>query len=276
MLLSARELELLPALPDQGQASNPAAPTASIDQAAAAIGADPRELAQLQAKLAADAILRERVYSLKAWDRQLAAAMPQVAVPANLELHLRQTLALAEPTLEPVSLETTSEAQRLSRRRWLGGVAAGGATAVAAYFGWLAWPRSRTLDKNEIADAGNWLNRYLHAEQWKTSAWPYEEFPLPDVIRSQPLGWQTITAELRTPAVAYNYSTNDGQHAALFVIPQPAGTFTPYVAFRPQSSTQGMCVGHWQEGTHLMVLVVQGNESRYKMFLRPERDVPVV
>jgi len=48
------------------------------------------------------------------------------------------------------------------------------------------------------------------------------------------------------------------------------------VPFRPQASTQGMCVGHWQQGPQLMLLVVEGNESRYRLFWRPERAVPVV
>lgn len=276
MLLTPRELELLPALPDQGEARAAAPAETSLAQAAAAIGADPAELARLQAKLAADAILRERVYSLQAWDRQLAAALPQVAVPANLELQVRQVLALAEPTLEPVNLGADTTATPLTRRRWLKGVAAGGTVAIAGYLGWLAWPRSRTIEQNELTDAGSWLDRYLHTDRWVTTDWPFEEYPLPAVIRPQPFGWQSLSKELRTPAVAYDYSTSDGQRAALFVIQQPAGTFTTRVPFKPQSSTQGMCVGHWQQGSHLMVLVVQGNESRYKSFWRPERDVPVV
>jgi hypothetical protein len=269
-------------LSQPGESCDSAAPSeAALTEAAAAIGADPAEVVRLQAKLAADEILRNRVYSLKAWDRQLAAAMPQVAVPANLELRVRQALAIAEPTLEPVSLGPVNlghdtAAKTFSRRRWLGGIAAGGVAASAGYLAWLNWPRSRTLDQNEIADAGRWLDRYLVAERWQKTDWPDQEYPLPAVIGLQPVGWQAIGDKLRTPAVAYDYSTKDGQRAALFVIPQPAGTFTTRVPFLPQSSTQGMCIGHWQEGPNLLVLVVEGNVSRYRNFLRPERDVPVV
>jgi hypothetical protein len=277
MLLTPRELELLPVLPNQGVAGDRAAPAdAALVQAAASIGADPLELARLQAKLAADTILRERVYTLQAWDRQLAATMPQVAVPMNLELHVRQALAIAEPTLAPVNVAGDAAGKQHSRRRWLQGIALGGSVALASYLGWLTWPRARTLDPNEIAAAGGWLDRYVHNDRWLSSNWPFEEYPLPAVIRPQPFGWQSLSKQLQTPTVAYDYSTNDGQRAALFVISQPAGTFTTRVPFRPQDSTQGMCVGHWQQGSHLMVLVVQGNESRYKSFWRPERDVPVV
>ncbi len=282
MHLTPRELELLPGLPLPGQSSDPAAlllsspSEAELARAAAAIGADPAELARLQGKLAADAILRQRVYSLQAWDRQLATTLPNVPVPANLELRVRQTLALAEPTLEPVGLPVAAHAARYSRRRWLSGIAAGGAAAAIGYLGWLNWPRSRMLDQNELAEAGSWLDRYLQESRWSDADFPFAEYPLPDVIHPAPFGWQAITAELRTPAVAYDFSTADGQRAALFVIPQPTGTFTTRVPFRPQSSTQGMCVGHWQQGPRLMVLVVQGNESRYRLFWRPERAVPVV
>ncbi len=101
MKLSPRELELLHGLPDQGQSSAQPAPTEiELAKAAQAIGALPAELARLHSRLAADEILRQRVYSLQEWDRQLAAALPRVAVPANLELQLRQTLALAEPDVE--------------------------------------------------------------------------------------------------------------------------------------------------------------------------------
>ncbi len=281
MLLTPRELELLPALPAElsqhGKSCDSAAPPeATLIQAAAAIGADPAEVVRLQAKLAADEILRNRVYTLKAWDRQLAAAMPQVAVPANLELRVRQALAIAEPALEPVALNTNTTPQKYSRRRWLGGVAAGGVAAAAGYLGWLNWPRSRTLDQNEIADAGRWLDQYLREDRWNKDNFPLKEYPLPAVLRYQPLGWQSIGRELGTPAVAYDYTTNDGQRAAFFVIPQPESNLTTAVPFRPQSSTQGMCIGHWRQGPNLMVLVVEGNESRYKNFLRPDRDVPVV
>lgn len=287
MILTPRELELLPGLPEQGQSSDHTAqsqraldqatlPEAELGIAAQAIGADAAELARLRMKLAADSILRQRVYSLQEWDRQLAAALPQVAVPTNLELRLRQSLALAEPTPERVGVALASPDQQYSRRSWLRGIAVGGAAAAVGYLGWLNWPRSRTLDQNELADAGTWLDRYLNESRWSDANWPYDEFPLPDVIRFQPFGWQTITSGLRTPAVAYNYSTEDGQRAALFVIPQQAGIFTTHVPIRPQASTQGMCVGHWQQGLHLMVLVVEGNESRYRTFLRPERAAPVV
>ena len=272
MSLTPRELELLPALATPGESSDHAALAQSAEQ----IGVTPTELARLQAKLAADSILCERVYSLRAWDRQLAAALPRVTIPANLELRMRQTLALAEPALEPVSLPADSLARPHSRRHWLRGVAAGGVAAAAFYAGWLAWPRSRTLAQNEIASAGTWLDRYLHPDRWAKADWPSEEYPLPDVIGKEPFGWQDVAAEFQTPAVAYDYSTSDGQRAALFVIPQPVGTFTTHVPFRPQSSTLGMCVGHWQQGPNLMVLVVQGNESRYRVFWRPERAVPVV
>lgn len=282
MNLSPRELELLPGLPDQGQPraqaaqDQIAASESDLALSAQAIGANPAELARLRGKLAADEILRQRVYSLQEWDRQLAAALPQVAVPVNLELHVRQTLALAEPALEPVILQEKHENTPLTRRRWLRGVAVGGAAAAVGYLGWLNWPRSRTLDQNELAEAGSWLDRYLDAGRWSAANWPFDEYPLPAVIRPEPFGWQSVTAELRTPAVAYDYSTSDGQRAALFVITQPVGTFTTRVPFRPQASTQGMCVGHWQQGSQLMVLVVEGNESRYRLFWRPERAVPVV
>jgi hypothetical protein len=275
MNLTPRELELLPGLPDQGESSDQGAPTASeLASAAQAIGADAAELARLRSKLASDAILRQRVYSLHEWDRQLAAALPQVKVPANLELHVRQTLALAEPTLEPAGMSAASHPERYSRRRWLRGIAVGGTAAAVGYLGWLNWPRSRTLDQSELGEAGSWLDRYLDQSRWSKANLPFEEYPLPDVIHFQTFSWQTVTSGLRTPAVAYNYSTKDGR-AALFVIPQPVGTFTTMVPVRPQASTQGMCVGYWQEGPHLMVLVVEGNASRYRTFLRPERATPV-
>lgn len=277
MNLTPRELELLPGLPPQGTPHTSAARAEpELDQAAERIGAEPAELARLRAKLATDAILRERVYTLQEWDRQLAAALPQVAVPANLELHVRQTLALAEPTLVPANLHKQVAASMLTRRRLLRVVAAAGTAASIGFLGWWNWPRSRTLSTAELADAGSWLDRYLNAGGWSKTAWPFDEYPLPAVIRPEPFGWQSVAKELDTPAVAYDFSTGDGQRAALFVIPQPAGSFTTRVPFQPQSSTQGMCVGHWQQGPHLMVLVVEGNESRYRLFWRPERAAPVV
>ena len=281
MTLTPRELELLPALPavssQLGNGSDSAAPTeVGLIQAASAIGAEPAEIVRLQAKLAADAILRERVYSLQAWDRQLAAAMPQITVPANLELRVRQALAIAEPSLEPVNQGDDATSKKYSRRHWLGGIAAGGVAAAAGYLTWLNWPRSRTLNQNDIADAGHWLDQYLREDRWVTTDFPYQEYPLPAVLRFQPLGWQSLREDFGTPAVAYDYSTKDGQRAAFFVIPQPESTLTNVVPFRPQSSTQGMCIGHWRQGRNLMVLVVEGNEARYKNFLRPDRDVPVV
>jgi len=277
MKLSPRELELLHGLPDQGQSSAQPAPTENeFAKAAQEIGAQPAELARLHSRLAADEILRQRVYSLQEWDRQLAAALPRVAVPVNLELQLRQTLALAEPDVEQAPPSSSESHTKTSRRRWLRGLVAGGTAAAIGYFSWLNWPRSRTLEQSELAEASSWLDRYLRADRWSDADWPFEEFPLPAVVRPEPFGWQSVAAELQTPAVAYNYSTSDGQRAALFVIPQPAGTFTTRVPFRPQTSTQGRCVGHWQHGPHLMVLVVEGNESRYRLFWRPERAVPVV
>lgn len=281
MPLTPRELELLPALPtallQSGESGDSAAQSeAALIQAASAISADPAEVVRLQAKLAADAILRERVYSLQAWDRQLAAAMQQVVVPANLELRVRQALAIAEPALEPVTLKTDNAPPKLSRRRWLGGIAAGGVAAAAGYLTWLNWPRTRTLDQNEIANAGRWLDDYLREDRWNKNDFPLKEYPLPAVLRFDPKRWQLISKEIGTPAVAYDYSTNDGQRAAFFVIPQPESNLTTAVPFRPQSSTQGMCIGHWRQGQNLMVLVVEGNESRYKNFLRPDRDVPFV
>jgi len=247
-------------------------------------------------ELSADPALQASWERQQQWDARLGAALTAIAPPVALQERILGRLAqhAALSAAAPVALASSVASENAaapeaavtptkqpltqphSRRYWLRMTLAGTIAAAATAGGILFWPQTQPLSKSDLEGAIAWLDKTDDAAAWRTADFPTAAYPLPRVLRYQPLRWQNISRQLGHTGVAYDFTVAGGPRARLFVLgcaEQLAGGRLPA---QPQFSTHGVNVTFWQNGEQLYVFVVEGPTGRYHDYLNPHRELPVV
>jgi hypothetical protein len=226
-----------------------------LSDVARAVDNDPQALARY-----------ERV---QAWDALIAEEFDQVAVPQGLDARILARLQAsnesaheAAPGIADVSIESHSRASRWRRRRWIAAAASvAAALLITAWMGdWLSPSGGESLEQlteqlqSQLASS---------SEPWHDVASPQRAFPLPAELNASLAQWHAI-GNLR--GVAYRVRNNIGT-ATLFVLRLSATELPSVPPVAPQLTTGGKSVAYWQKGSLVYVLVVEGDQRRYRTFV---------
>ena len=233
-----------------------------MSDVARAIHDDPRALARYQ--------------RVQAWDAVITDALDQVVVPEGLDGRILDRLQASQVTASSASAAGDSLpnggqtiAVRWRRRRWL--TAAAGIAAALFVAAWLGdWLSPRGADSLEQLAERLQTELAASSEPWHTGT-AHRAFPVPAEVNASPTDWHAI-ANLR--GVAYRVRNNTGV-ATLFVLKRSAAELPTVPPLAPQSTTGGKSVAYWQKGALLYVLVVEGDQRRYRSFVSTA-PVPVV
>jgi hypothetical protein len=207
----------------------------------------------------------------QARDALIVGAIEDVSVPEGLAERILQRLNLGAPdgveAIDPPVTERSAAlaaTARLSRRRWIEMAAALAATVlVALALGrWLQPAGEQSLE----VFASRWLVELQASEgHWQEMISAPRSAPFPDTIAGSPDGWRKVD---RGRAVAYRIALPNAGNATLFVARVAADTLPNFPPATPQSTTGGVSMGFWKDGSHVYALVVQGNAQSYRAFLR--------
>jgi hypothetical protein len=230
------------------------------------------------------------------FDQAIAAAMDTGSVPEGLEARLLAAAADAgasgddEPDTsenrEKVGQVEAAGHERAARRRWLWVASfAAAAAVIGVVAGGIAWwlPRP-SLERTRIADAADrWLDQLIVSE----GIWGKDDenrvlaaYPTSSFLKSKPSAWRRFEAEvlqgsdsltLDRNAVVYDLRGNVGElRTMLFVVRTSVAVEASDIAPRtPTRVTGGWSIGVWQEGDLVYVLAVEGDEDRYRTFVKP-------
>lgn len=228
-----------------------------------------------------DARLAERQRRTAAFDAAVTRAYADVPVPVGLAERLQASLAAAAVVEAPAPLQSA----RFGRRRWL--AAAGSAlTATAAGWALLIWWRGReryAYTNEELLHAA--LTRLRQTDADRNLAVPVSrqappsEFPLSrHVVPETDPRWTRLAVPLvERSGVAYELAAMAAPRAVLYVLATQGERGAPGLPPLPTdvprnpSSTGGCSLGAWREVDRLCVLVVDGDERRYRGFFeRPQ------
>ena len=258
-------------------------------------------LAPLADELAADPRKRALFESVQQCDAAVTDAMEEVPVPAGLQNRLLAALANVEAT-EAEATETSLEnrwvdeavgagdaqqtdpetlaqpvetpARKVSRRQlfWTAlsvGTAAslGGVGLVASRY-WLGKELSpaRVLEET-IAFHAQEVPVTLETSQ------PPRALPFSSAISKSLhyLGWRRVDNFLGRPnlnGIAFELERN-GAQATLYVVPATVDTLKSWPLSRPDTTTAGRSISVWQGRSVMYVLVVNGDATAYRGFIKP-------
>jgi hypothetical protein len=244
-------------------------------------------MSELARRVDGDAEIRSRYESVQRQDEAIAAAFHDVPVPPGLEERLLFFAGVAPQLTEQRPLAGASSiggssisAEVRSRRRVAPYAAAVSAAlvllvAVAAWaiIHWLPRPLvpldaliQRALAWTEQSQVQPW-NDDLSAAPLKSG------YPLDSALRATPRQWRRFSAEGDT-VVAYGLNAPGQPFAAQFTIRTMRQHNVPVMLpSRPLSTTGGFCIGACQRNGVLYVLVVEGDASQYRRFVRPQLPV---
>jgi hypothetical protein len=237
--------------------------------------------------VAADPRYAERQRRTAAFDAAVARVYADVPVPVGVAERLQAALAAAADVESPIVADSPAPPlpSRFHRRRWL--AAAGSAlTATAAGWALFAWWRGRERDAyttEELLHAALVRLRQTDAERNvavpESKQAPPREFPRSaHVVPEAEPRWRRLEEPLVERAgVAYELAPANAPRAVLYVLATrgehgapdlpPLPTDVPHTP----SSTGGCALGAWREDDRLCVLVVDGDERRYRGFVeRPQ------
>jgi hypothetical protein len=249
-----------------------------------------QDLADVARALAGDAQARAIFERSQRWDTAIGMAVEQVSVPAGLAERILSRLQAeaaggspsgTAPLLEnavaaardaatqgsPVAEEAPAPARpraNWSRRDWAGATASLVAAALVVVM--VGYWLSGSSDISPDVLAEEWEEQ-LDARQWQTAAAP-EGFAIPDSVVGKPARWQWIDRISKSPVVAYELVHAGGEKARLFVARVTRPGLSNQPPAKPQFSTGGRTVAHWQSGPNLCVLVA-ASEASYRRFVRP-------
>jgi hypothetical protein len=245
-----------------------------------------QDLADVARALAGDAEARAVFERSQQWDTVIGEAIEQVSVPAGLAERLIERLQAAggsrsgaAPLLEgavaaardAATTEPSADAPTLarprwnwSRRDWAGASASLVAAAIVVVL--VGYWLSGSSDTPPDVLAEEWEEQ-LNARQWQTAAAP-AGFAVPDSVVAVPARWQWIGRLTKAPVVAYELVHAGGEKARLFVAHMSRPGLSNQPPAKPQFSTGGRTVAHWQSGSNLYVLVA-ASEASYQQFVRP-------
>ena len=231
------------------------------------------------------------------FDQAIAAAMGAGDVPEGLEARLLAAVADAgasagdDASNASENHETAGQVEaagreRAARRRWLWAASLAAAAAVigvvAGGIGW--WLPRPSLERTRIADAADrWLDQLIVSE----GVWGKDvenrvlaAYPASSFLKSKPSAWRRFEADvlqgsdslaLDRNAVVYDLRGNVGElRTMLFVVRTSVAVEAPDIAPRtPTRVTGGWSIGVWREGDLVYVLAVEGDEDRYRTFVKP-------
>jgi len=239
--------------------------------------------------VAADSRYAERQRRGAAFDAAVARVYAEVPVPVGLAGRLQAALAAAADFETSTVADTPALPQpaRFHRRRWLA-AACSALTTTAAGWALLSWWRGRDRDAyttEELLHAA--LVRLQQTEADRNLAVPVSlqpapsEFPLSGhVVPEAEPRWRLLNEPLvDRPGVAYELASAAAPRAVLYVLAtrgvRSAANLPPLPTDVPRepSSTGGCSVGAWREDDRLCVLVVDGDERRYRNFVERPRAV---
>jgi hypothetical protein len=236
------------------------------------------EMAGLRQELEQDSVLRARAQQMQLLDSVITEAIHDVPVPKHLAERLLTRLQAALPATHTVPAPQIPIPR--NRRTWLIGstslVAACAAAIVAALF---LWPSSTNeLGPEVVMQAARSLFQQQRGEQGvlMQAEEPPARFPLGNyVVASLKTRWRPLERSfLGRAGVAYDLDSPQGVRATLLVVNLEGAMTSPKLATPPRTPmqnvqhTDGCTTATWTDGQRLYVLVVQGDESAFRSFVR--------
>jgi len=235
---------------------------------------------------------RSAAFDMAVVDAMVDDGADQTPLPAGLFDRLQAALqADAAATIEPTSSAASQHAEAVAspagidRRRWL--VAAGSALSATAagwaLFAWLGNRGREPFSNEELLHDALALHRLAAARSGEavpmSQQLPPTEFAFSSHVRPEvEPRWRLLAEPLAgREGVAYELAAPHAPRAALYVASRrgrlgaPALPALPADSGRAPSSTGGCSLGAWIEDDRLVVLVVEGDERRYRGFVeRPQ------
>jgi hypothetical protein len=148
------------------------------------------------------------------------------------------------------------------------GVASAAAATVAVFA--FAYQFFQTSDDSPIdALADDWLAEL--DPKWNDGAQSPAGFALPAAITAEAAGWQRVGTIGGVQGVAYKLAHATAGSATLFVMRLTRHDAPSFPPADPQSTTGGRSIGYWHAGNLLYVLVVDGNQHKYRAFVNSAR-----
>jgi hypothetical protein len=253
------------------------------------------DLANLARAVHGDDAVRARYESVQKLDAAIRSAFHDVPVPADLEQRLLANVgasvrnsAAASPGAEHGEIPATRPAQApvssggMSRRQLLRWAAITGSVAAALLVVGGVWAIVRALLPEPpqsldalIQIALRWTDESrLHSWERDLTQAPLQAgYPLDSALRAPPQRWQRFVVEGET-VVAYDLSPPGQPLAAQFTLRTTRPHSVPSVlSSTPLSNTGGFCIGACQRDGVLYVLVIEGDASRYRQFVRAQLPV---
>jgi hypothetical protein len=225
------------------------------------------EALELRELLADDPRLAAELDRIHAWDAKIGEVFDdaQIPVPEGLASRLKTAVAVELDSPSPNPDTRHSNSRRLSRRAVI-------ATALAASLlllvsGWIVGvlTREQPLIGDELLSAAESLTNESQefGADWQTGPVPNSVSPelRPKLVKR----WGKLTFAGRQAEV-FDLVRVGAPRALLIAIPATKSDLGRSPA--PMPGTGGYTIGMWQETTHAYVLVVRGDESRYRLFLK--------
>ncbi|MCA9175057.1 MAG: hypothetical protein KDB14_11295, partial [Planctomycetales bacterium] len=235
------------------------------------------ELAPLAEQLREDRELQELARRSEQLDGSIRHMLNEAPVPAGLAERLERQLGLAPQSLDSSAISEQPSSDDLGeqdtlvtprdrgqQRRAFWAAALVGCAAAIATMIWLAGP-SPSLTPNELASqADQWAQQWSSAEfAWQTGAAPAERPLSPHVKFPVDAAWRTASLAGDEQAVVYRR-----QGAELLVLQADIQPLNPMPPWAPQFRTGSRRIGVWGGNGLVYVLVVQGDEQRYRALLQ--------
>ena len=252
---------------------------------------DHAELAEARALAREDAAVREASARIEHFDSKIQSVMEEVSLPADLAARVKQRLASAPASSDPVeealdsspataetvslststaSSSTVPPSTEQSRRVWLWSAVAGVAALLLVALGINLFQQD--ADSQLTRESLRTLSRDWHELAQAESSWKTDLSQAPKtrpfpggVLTSRPSGFKTLSLPGDPQAVAYDVSF--GTHQATLIVYQGQAAGLDPVPPRAPFNTQGVCVGLWQRNGMLFALVVEGSPANYRQML---------
>ena len=243
------------------------------------------ELADVAARVENDAESRSVYDRVQKWDAAVSKTMDQVDVPTGLAERIlarldgpragdaldvavqdaQQQAADPNAALRPLAGDAAPGGS--SRRRWLSGAVALATTVVVAVVltQYLRTPSDTPLES--MADV--WLGQLT--PQWQAMAQAPGDFAVPSAITVEAVGWQNVGKFAGVHGAAYKLVHSTAGTARLFVMRLAKSGLPATPPSSPQFATGGRSIGYWHSGKLVYVLVVDGNQHKYRAFVNPAR-----
>lgn len=227
-------------------------------------------------------------------DSMIQRAIQEIPVPEGLEQRLLRALSeeasatlqlaggpsdLDEPVTpaswEPTCVPDNRRPVRFRRRRRYAMLSAV-IFACVVVISLLATRKDHSGPKateSFVQEVMDWTSQ---AEQlnWTTdfSAAHLQQYPFDPALRYGPREWAEIATKYDSRTVIYDLTPRSSSPATLFCmrVSSPEPTLGSVPPLTPFSTTGGISIGMWQRGGVVYVLVVNGNEERYRTFVQAQ------